>query len=345
MLLIMSVILSFTINSCDDNNSNLNYGSIQGKVTDGESSELLENVQISTVPSSSVVTTNNKGNYRIENLLPYSYDITFSKPGYISKTVSIQILSGKTTNTDVFLIKSNGSPIDSNNIGKDQALNSFMLTRYKFDGNTNSTNNSLLNFYGTDVGYTSNKFGINNKAIQFYGRNNSYLYSEMYSLFNLNEFSYIFWLNPDETYGTDYYDYIDVISRWGNWGQDNQSFAFSLSKQGHIKGMFYNMIQNQTDHPDNYSFFQSPGNLISKVWTNVAITFKNNSLKIYLNGELNFEMNVIQPQPSMLYGLCVGKRFDNNQLSFYKGLMDDLRIYKKELTKDEIKIIMDNIDS
>ena len=58
------------------------FGSITGTVFDSETNEVIENVSITTNPATSAITTDNSGNFVINNVPIGNYSITAKKSGY-----------------------------------------------------------------------------------------------------------------------------------------------------------------------------------------------------------------------------------------------------------------------
>jgi len=85
------------------------YGSLKGHILDAITGNEMQNVLVSTVPSSSVVNTDASGNFSIVDILPGTYKVKVSKVGYLSDSVSVLIQAGLITNSDFNLTPSVGS--------------------------------------------------------------------------------------------------------------------------------------------------------------------------------------------------------------------------------------------
>jgi len=79
------------------------YGTIKGIVTD--SSKALYNVNITTNPSTSSVTTDTKGIFYIRNVAAGEYTLTASKIGFTNATIKIKVLAGDTTFANIIMKK------------------------------------------------------------------------------------------------------------------------------------------------------------------------------------------------------------------------------------------------
>lgn len=85
------------------------YGSLSGTILNAISSNPLQNVLVSTTPSTSVVNTNSSGEFSISDILPGTYKIKVSKVGYLPDSVSVLVQAGLVTNADFNLIPTIGS--------------------------------------------------------------------------------------------------------------------------------------------------------------------------------------------------------------------------------------------
>lgn len=331
--------------SCKESDVSVDYGSIRGKVYDGETYEPLSGVQISTTPFTSVLLTNQNGDFVIPDVPPGEYKLKAEKNGYYSKELGIRVLSNKQTQVDFFLNKRLGSGTDTTENPNDtdtsgQNLDKTLVLFYKFNNNVKDDSKYKIDGIERIVQYVKDRKGENNQAIEFFGNSISYVDVPFNPLLNLSTFSYSFWINPNNGFGTpDNSGYIDLISRWGHWGPNTTSFAFSLRQDGTFCVLFYK-LNNQSNYgaSENYYFVYSTKKVEVGKWTHIVVTHNQQTglTRIFINGELDIEKYTFTPQSSNVYGLRLGNRIDVTQ-TFYNGKMDDLKIFARELTEDEIK--------
>ncbi|MBO0321845.1 TonB-dependent receptor [Muricauda sp. CAU 1633] len=88
ILLILSLIIFY--------GAQAQTGNLSGKVTD-QRNYPLSNVNIAISHTSLGTTTDNSGNYQIQDLAPGSYTLTFSMIGYETQTVSANVTANQTT--------------------------------------------------------------------------------------------------------------------------------------------------------------------------------------------------------------------------------------------------------
>lgn len=335
---LLLVILLF---SCKENSGTGNdYGAIRGKVYDSKTNEPLSWVELSTTPPTSVQITDQNGSFRFTSVPVGEYKIKAQKYGYITKEVSVKVWGGKETTADLLLTKGTTNGNDTSDTDTSTGINKYLIAYYKFDGDAYDYSKNHLNGNELLVRYTQDRKGEPEKAIEFIGNNQSYVDVPFNSIFNLPSFTYSFWINPNTGYGTpDYAGYIDIISRWGQWGSNTQAFAFSIRQDGTIAVLVYKLM-NPYDPgaSENYSFVYSNETVAVGQWTHIAITHDaiTTTTRIYINGKLDTEKITLSPQASTTYGLRIGNRIDVTQ-TYLNAKLDDLRIYSRALTEDDIK--------
>ena len=98
--------------ACEDEKLDIEkFGSIQGKILDGETYSPLSGVQIATNPASSSAITSDDGVFVFKKVAEGELAVTARKKDYLSNTVSVAVYDNETTNLTFFLLK------DEKNIG------------------------------------------------------------------------------------------------------------------------------------------------------------------------------------------------------------------------------------
>ena len=82
------------------------HGGISGLITEFGTDTALKSVNIYTNPSTSHVTTDSLGAYKINNVEPGVYNVTAFKRDYDSLTVGVTVIAGQNTVADFILQKS-----------------------------------------------------------------------------------------------------------------------------------------------------------------------------------------------------------------------------------------------
>ena len=74
------------------------FGSLEGKVVSNGENSPLENVKITTNPTSTTVFTDSQGNFKIEDVVIGDYSVQAEKEDFQTGFEPATILTGKTTN-------------------------------------------------------------------------------------------------------------------------------------------------------------------------------------------------------------------------------------------------------
>jgi len=131
--------------SCDEDKLDIeSYGSISGKVLDGDTYLPIQGVLVTTTPASISLLTDAEGKFTIAKLKEGEVAVNVKKKDYLSNSLSVAIYSDESTPLDLLIFK------DENNIGNisvydpvpgngalDQPLG--FLLKWKVDGKKAST--------------------------------------------------------------------------------------------------------------------------------------------------------------------------------------------------------------
>ncbi len=77
--------------------------------------------------------------------------------------------------------------------------------------------------------------------------------------------------------------------------------------------------------------------LPSATWVHIAATFDGSRLKIYLNGEVDGSLERAGPICISSANLKIGYKDYPSQRDYFQGVIDEVRIYSRALTQDEVK--------
>lgn len=287
------------------------------------------------------------GFFLISNVPAGEYKIRAEKNGYFTKEVGVKVFSSTITTADILLQKISGSAPDTTgnpNENDTIILKEGLIAYYKFDNNVKDYSDNHLDGVISYIKFVEDRKGNQNSAIEFYGSNVSYVNIPFNNLLNPSSFSYSFWVNPNQGYGLpDAAGYIDIISRWGHWGPGYTTYAISIRQDGTLCVLLYKVVNpNNFGAPENYNYAYSNEPIKTNQWTHVVVTHNSQkgATRIYINGVLDREQATFTPQISSVYGLRIGSRIDVTN-SHFSGKLDDLRIYARELTPEEVKLLFE----
>ena len=200
-----------------------------------------------------------------------------------------------------------------------------MVAYYPFNGNANDESGNGNN--GTVHGATlaTDRFEKANSAYRFNGRNKDYI--EILSDASLpsgkNPRTITMWIYP--------YSVVEGtrLLSYGQWSQGN---AFDVDfAQGSSSGRILGVV--------THSYNSGTKTLVEPLkWKFVSITFSKDSIDFYFDGKLqdrisNLNLNTVSSGAWRIGGPLL----DRDTKECCDGIMDDIRIYNRALTEDEIK--------
>ena len=203
-----------------------------------------------------------------------------------------------------------------------------LLAYYPFSGNANDysgyENNGIIN----GAVLTTDRFNKKNSAYSFDGISNTITISNFNQ--NPNKFSISLWFYPTANghFGT-----RELLHRCDPTNVQNYcwnlSWGYSNPNQGNylVTGIYTNTSNWNNDG----------NNLQLNQWHNVVMTYEGVSKNVYLSGLL-ISTTPIVGQISYLNktGIYIGY---DSYWDFYQGKIDDIRIYNRALTTQEVSYL------
>lgn len=278
---------------------------------------------------------------------PISYDIYFSKKNppvakvedsYIKQTYTIDSLTDSTdyyiqiVARDFYHAVSNSSVLHVHtNFTTIPITTSNIIAIFKFDGNATDSSASSITADFIGCSFTNGRKS-GSQAASFLGSNSTYINYPANTLLNLTNFTISMWIKPSTSYGVNptNSNSFFLVSRWGGTGQGTSSYKIELSTNGYVVGSTYgtNLIINSVT---------SSKIVQENTWSHIAFVCDNGDLKLFINGVADNTASGSVPQSSN-YSFVIGKNYLVSN-GFYNGLIDDLIIYNKVLTSNEIKVL------
>jgi hypothetical protein len=193
-----------------------------------------------------------------------------------------------------------------------------LLVYYPMDGNTKDSSGNNLD--GVPVGLipTTNRKNESNKAMSFF---NGYMLNNVNNSHFENDFTLSLWAQLD-SFQTP--NSLLIHSTFLGLQLNSNQFLF----------LFYRVAPV-------YSGF-----LDLKRWNNITIVRQADSSRIFFNGTnvRSFENIIPRQQTYAGNSMAFGRELNgyNPQLHNFKGKFDDIRIYKRALTAEEVKYLYQN---
>ena len=216
----------------------------------------------------------------------------------------------------------------SGNTGSSTIASSNLVALWRFDqtsGNT-VTDSSDNGFNGTGYNMNSSDWvqGKVGNALSFDGVNKYVRITNNAALDPLSQLTYACWIKPSVLNAT--------IMGKNDLNVANFRVKYmALTSAGNLKFVDYNGTTN--------TYTATSGNEIqANTWQHVAITIVNNSvLKMYKDGSLiytvAFGSDLLTEDEDFMIGAYLQT---NSPLNFFNGLIDDVRVYNRALTPEEI---------
>lgn len=208
-------------------------------------------------------------------------------------------------------------------------VNDGLVAYYTFDGDLNDSSGNGNNGSGT-VEFEDAKFG---KGV-FLDGSNYVTVKDNDSLDLTEDFTFAVWLYKEES---DQFN-IPILRKGKSDDFFKGPYSFFLGSGGKIPGV-YLVDENERDWAELYGDGEVIG---TQNWTHVAVTKKGSSVRFYKNGKAcgDAEADYVGTLLSNSQNLIIG--MDAYNRSYYKGIMDELRIYNKALTDAEIKALYES---
>lgn len=201
-----------------------------------------------------------------------------------------------------------------------------LVAYYPFNGTaadvSGSGNNGTV--YGATL--TTDRFGNDNSAYAFNGSNNSYILVPHSSSLNFSDdFSISIWIYDQST------SFNHVLSK----GQDIYSH-YNLVDGGKFFSVAYDSAYNNQTSINDLNYVSNKWNFVT-----IVVDNKSHSLRFYKDGTLISEKALNNFNITTTYPLVIGRHFTCSDggcgLEYpFTGKVDDVRIYNRALTHNEI---------
>jgi len=207
-----------------------------------------------------------------------------------------------------------------------------LVACYPFDGDVNDESGNSLN--GSVVGtpnLTADRFGNGGKAYYFDGK--SHIKVEHSPLLNVNQHTIAAWIKPEQKTSQD----IGSTGR-GIIGKVKpftyETLSFGLEKDNYFSTGF--ATSSEIHHP-----LKSSSIVENNQWHFVVMSYDGTKVTFYRDGLVDVSYPRTGTVRTNTNSLAIGRHGgDANQFgddNFFKGTMDEVRIYNRALTEAEIK--------
>lgn len=215
-----------------------------------------------------------------------------------------------------------------------QAPTNGLVAYWPFDGNLNDSGSNVINGTNFSATFTENAFAESNKAIDFSNTNPTFTTVNQYGSHSANT-NLNFAITDDFSIDFNAYIKSPYIHAGGfyDYGLNNNAYGVWYWNQNGFLQLQFNF--------SNGSVGSTNGGLLYDTWQHITAVKTGTLLKIYINGVLNVSANAGTsiPNYASVFGRFGTMYFNNFSPPNYNGAnakMDELRIYNRALTDEEI---------
>lgn len=246
------------------------------------------------------------------------YNINGTVPD-ISSITPIVVGSDDITNINFVLLKE----IPDDNYG--------LVAYYPFDGNALDASNNGND--GTAYGGVQYENGVVGMAAKFNGSDGYISVNDSSSLDPGNSMTISAWIQFDPVLGPDQYSHI--ISKWGGVGNASYALAYNIGS---------NTISFGFHNADLCNYNINSSQLEIGRWYYITAIGTPNNIKLYVDGQMQSSLDVDYKPIDGNNPLIIGRE---NTVSrwFFKGMLDEVRIYNRALSDNEILELYHNVPS
>jgi hypothetical protein len=194
---------------------------------------------------------------------------------------------------------------------------------WPFCGNANDESGNVNNGTVNGATLTTDRFGLANKAYSFDGVND-FIQTGVISELNSSTNSISIWLKA-----SDYSDHHQIEYAGTSFGTLGRAFAFNLARLANVPTT--NCIDANIPGLKNLN-----GELTQNSWCHLVFISEGTIGKFYLNGSYLGQTAIGSPICQNALTLVLGRGTNGSGPRWYNGHLDDIAIYNRVLTQQEI---------
>lgn len=210
------------------------------------------------------------------------------------------------------------------------SINNGLIACYPFDNHTNDASENGHHGTPTNISYGTDRFGNPLKCASLNGTSSEITVSQ--AGFRNDNYTYSAWINIASYPSSVSYTILSI-------GSNTADQFLKLTNNGVVTGLGYTSYSSNGATTDHFEVGTLP---TLNTWHHIVLTRTTSSLKFYVNGVLLNTLSVTTPAAAYGTGgqFMIGSRSGSYpHVQFFKGLMDDVRIYNRALTNSEINTL------
>lgn len=203
-----------------------------------------------------------------------------------------------------------------------------LIGNWKFDGNITDYGPNAYEGTNQNVNFVTDRKNNFEYAASFQGNSSTNSKILLPTSIQLqNQFTISLWIKPLTSLGENgSVGYFECISKWGGSGAGNASWAFGITKG---RNLFLSTFSTSATVKATTDI-----QIDTETWQHIVVTFDGGTATFYINGNNVFTANGMQIPQISNYKVSIGGRQD--QLSSYHGFMDDVYLFDRVLSVNEI---------
>lgn len=286
-------------------------GTVDFSVTSGTATFSL----ISVNPSGALAINASSGQLTVADASLFDYEDRTSISATVNATADTESASATVTITLQDVIE---APRDG------------LIAEYLFEGDADDTSGNGYDSDSLTATLTTGRFDDAMSAYAFDG--SQYISVGDYAALSPNNVSVSLWFKSSSTIETQRFIFV------GSQSDVRQNYSLNYNVSGSEKSDF--RYEPPTPLAGG-TFAQSTTTVTDGEWHH-AVGVRDNSartLKIYIDGTLEHTVTYLNDPVAADYPVQFGRSFHNTISQHYTGILDDVRIYDKVLTDDEIGLL------
>lgn len=221
-----------------------------------------------------------------------------------------------------------------------------LIGYYPFNGNANDVSGNNHNGTVNGPTLTTDRFGNANSSYNFTGTNNDITLSNSQTLVTNGSFSISAWCTI-ETLTPSNYDAV-IIGQFNGMVANDRKWLFGYRSVQSQRGISYYLFDNSGNPQINYCTVNWAPQI--STWYHITWVFTGgNSIKTYINGLLNSNVsislnNINNVANNILTKIGNGIDIDSPAKLPWNGKIDDVGIWNRGLTQEEITAMYNGVD-
>jgi hypothetical protein len=198
---------------------------------------------------------------------------------------------------------------------------------WPFNGNANDESGNGNNGGSIGAALTADRFGTASSAYSFDGLGNFIFVNNSAGINPLTAVSVTAWINAN-SWGASVYD--NTIVGNDNWQSGPSGYVLRCGNNGQLS---FNIAKSFGNWEEAVS---TSNTMIENTWYFVVGTYDGTQIKLYINGSLEDTLASMGPLFPSFSSLLFGQCPDPTANRFFNGKIDDIGIWNRALTQQEI---------